>query len=45
MFKKLFGKKETTVIILSQMSGKVVSIEDVPDQVFSQKMIGDCLSC
>ncbi|MGE8205355.1 PTS sugar transporter subunit IIA [Heyndrickxia sp. NPDC080065] len=41
MFKKLFGKKETTMTIVSPITGKVVKIEDVPDQVFSQKMIGD----
>lgn len=41
MFKKLFGKKETSLTIMSPITGKVVKIEDVPDQVFSQKMIGD----
>jgi sugar PTS system EIIA component len=41
LISKLFGKKETTVSILSPITGKVVNIEDVPDQVFSQKMIGD----
>ncbi|MCH6266400.1 MULTISPECIES: PTS sugar transporter subunit IIA [Neobacillus] len=41
MFKKLFGKKETTMTLVSPITGKVVKIEDVPDQVFSQKMIGD----
>ncbi|WP_088102376.1 PTS sugar transporter subunit IIA [Halalkalibacter urbisdiaboli] len=49
MFKKLFGldKKVETQdipeqeIILSPLDGKVVSIEDVPDPTFSQKMMGD----
>lgn len=44
MFKKLFGKKDTSeslVTVLAPLTGKVVNIEDVPDQVFSQKMLGD----
>ena len=41
MLKKLFGKKETLVTVMSPITGNVVKIEDVPDQVFSQKMIGD----
>jgi len=41
MFKKLFGREESTVTIMAPITGKVVNIEDVPDQVFSQKMIGD----
>lgn len=41
MLKKLFGKKETLVDLVAPITGKVVKIEDVPDQVFSQKMIGD----
>ncbi|MCM3567939.1 PTS glucose transporter subunit IIA [Neobacillus mesonae] len=41
MFKKFFGKKETSVTLVSPITGKVVKIEDVPDQVFNQKMIGD----
>ncbi|MDP9579768.1 PTS sugar transporter subunit IIA [Priestia megaterium] len=43
MFKKLFGSKtkikETT--ILSPISGTVLPISEVPDPVFSQKMMGD----
>lgn len=41
MLKKLFGKKETWVDLVAPITGNVVKIEDVPDQVFSQKMIGD----
>ncbi|OLN21560.1 PTS glucose transporter subunit IIA [Domibacillus antri] len=45
MFKKLFGKekKETVseVVLMSPMTGNVVSLEEVPDPVFSQKMMGD----
>lgn len=42
MFKKLFGNKapqEET--IYSPVTGKVVPIENVPDPVFAQKMMGD----
>jgi sugar PTS system EIIA component len=43
MFKKLFGKKEqkTEETIFSPLSGKVVTIEEVPDPTFGQKMMGD----
>ncbi|MCP3738887.1 PTS sugar transporter subunit IIA [Rossellomorea sp. BNER] len=47
MFKKLFGKKEeapTTVSIYSPLSGKLLSLDEVPDPVFSQKMMGDGLA-
>jgi len=44
MFKKLFGKKEIIESIVSPITGTVVQIEDVADQVFSQKMIGDGLA-
>ncbi|MED3929077.1 PTS glucose transporter subunit IIA, partial [Priestia megaterium] len=43
MFKKLFSSKtkikETT--ILSPISGDILPISEVPDPVFSQKMMGD----
>ncbi|WP_276210583.1 PTS sugar transporter subunit IIA [Heyndrickxia coagulans] len=38
---KLFSKKAAVEELVAPMSGKVVQIEDVPDEVFSQKMIGD----
>ncbi|MCM3760359.1 PTS glucose transporter subunit IIA [Alkalihalobacillus oceani] len=49
MLKKLFGldKKEASPIqpkeemIHAPLTGKLVSIEDVPDPTFSQKMMGD----
>ncbi|TSB46580.1 PTS sugar transporter subunit IIA [Alkalicoccobacillus porphyridii] len=48
MFKKLFGldKKEEQSTpgeeaIVAAANGELVSIEDVPDPTFSQKMIGD----
>jgi sugar PTS system EIIA component len=43
LFNKLFGKKdikkEETVV--APLTGKIVSIEEVPDPTFSQKMMGD----
>ncbi|KAA9032434.1 PTS sugar transporter subunit IIA [Niallia endozanthoxylica] len=44
MFKSLFGKKEKAAAmenVVSPMTGKVVKLEEVPDPVFSQKMMGD----
>ena len=44
MFKKLFGKKEetpTSINVYSPLTGKMLSLEEVPDPVFSQKMMGD----
>lgn len=43
MFNRLFGKKEKPLdeTIVAPVNGKVVSLEEVPDPVFSQKMMGD----
>ncbi|WP_085994124.1 PTS sugar transporter subunit IIA [Oceanobacillus senegalensis] len=41
MLKKLFGKKEMQDNLVSPMTGNVINIEDVPDGMFSQKMLGD----
>lgn len=42
MLRKLFGKeKPTEEILKSPVDGKVVNLEDVPDPVFAQKMMGD----
>jgi len=41
MLKKLFSKKETFDNLVSPMTGNVVKMEDVPDDMFSQKMLGD----
>ncbi|UJL45678.1 PTS glucose transporter subunit IIA [Virgibacillus sp. NKC19-16] len=41
MLKKLLRKKETTETFLSPITGNVVKMEDVPDEVFSQKLMGD----
>jgi len=44
MLKKLFGKKEetpNTITLIAPLSGKVIPLEEVPDPVFAQKMMGD----
>ncbi|KAB8128261.1 PTS glucose transporter subunit IIA [Gracilibacillus oryzae] len=41
MLKNLFKKQEKNVDLVSPLTGNVVQLEDVPDQVFSQKMMGD----
>ncbi|WP_079528668.1 PTS sugar transporter subunit IIA [Halobacillus hunanensis] len=41
MFKKLFGNKEQSVVVVAPINGKVVALEDVPDPVFSEKMMGE----
>jgi sugar PTS system EIIA component len=43
LFDKLFGRKEIKKeeVLLAPLTGKIVSIEDVPDPTFSQKMMGD----
>ncbi|SFK40996.1 PTS system IIA component, Glc family [Halobacillus dabanensis] len=41
MFKKLFGNKETVLNVTSPLTGKKVALEEVPDPVFSQKMMGE----
>ncbi len=44
LFDKLFGsKKEEQLVITSPLDGKVIKMEDVPDQAFSQKMMAYCL--
>ncbi|MCH1626290.1 PTS sugar transporter subunit IIA [Ferdinandcohnia quinoae] len=46
MFKKLFGSKDknNNETIFAPLNGKLLSIEEVPDPVFSQKMMGDGLA-
>lgn len=39
MFKSIFKSKKETII--APLTGKVVALEEVPDPVFSQKMMGD----
>lgn len=41
MFKNFFKKTEEKEKIVASLSGKVVKLEDVPDPVFNQKMMGD----
>lgn len=43
MLAKLFGKKEKKKeeILVAPLTGKVVNMEEVPDPVFSQLMMGD----
>ncbi|KMY52291.1 PTS sugar transporter subunit IIA [Peribacillus loiseleuriae] len=47
MFTKLFKKKEETpkmIELKAHMSGNIVPLEDVPDPVFAEKMMGDGLA-
>jgi sugar PTS system EIIA component len=43
MFKKWFGKKEkpTHEDVIAPLTGTIKPLEEVPDPVFSQKMMGD----
>ena len=44
LFDKLFGSKENKAVeveIYAPLSGEIVNIEDVPDVVFSEKIVGD----
>lgn len=44
LFDKLFGSKESKSVeveIYAPLSGEIVNIEDVPDVVFSEKIVGD----
>ena len=45
MLKSLFGKKEDqkNIMLYTPISGKTVSLEDVPDPVFSEKIMGECM--
>ena len=42
MFKKIFNK-DNNLELKSPMTGKIIPIEEIPDQVFSGKMVGDGL--
>lgn len=44
LFDKLFGSKQKEsqeIKIYSPLTGEIVNIEDVPDVVFSEKIVGD----
>jgi len=46
-FKKLFGKSEETSnndVLASPATGKLIALEEVPDPVFSEKMMGEGLA-
>ncbi len=40
----LFKKKEKKVVLYRPLSGKVIDITEAPDEVFSQKYLGDGLA-
>lgn len=41
MLKNLFKKKEENIDVIAPLTGKVIPLDQVPDQVFSQKMMGE----
>lgn len=41
---KLFKKKDFKINVVAPISGKTISLEDVPDEIFSEKMLGDGLA-
>jgi len=41
MFKSLFKKNKEPEQVQAPLTGKIVALEEVPDPVFSQKMMGD----
>jgi sugar PTS system EIIA component len=41
LLNKLFGNKKLYEEVLSPLTGKVLGLEEVPDPVFSKRMIGD----
>lgn len=41
MLKKLFGKNITEESFVSPVNGRVVPLEEVPDPVFAEKMMGE----
>ncbi|TRM11776.1 PTS glucose transporter subunit IIA [Lentibacillus cibarius] len=41
MFKNLFKKGNSETKIYAPLNGKIIALEEVPDPVFSQKMMGD----
>ncbi|WP_343189680.1 PTS glucose transporter subunit IIA [Buchnera aphidicola] len=40
-FSKLFKKKHTKIDIFAPLSGTIIELEKVPDEVFSKKIVGD----
>lgn len=41
MLTKLFGKKISTITIFAPVDGEIIPLSEVPDPVFSEKMMGD----
>ncbi|MGN8647530.1 PTS sugar transporter subunit IIA [Gracilibacillus sp. HCP3S3_G5_1] len=41
MLKNLFKKKEANTDLIAPLAGKVIPLDQVPDQVFSKKMMGE----
>lgn len=41
LLKNLFGKKSVEEVLVAPLNGKVVSLDEVDDPVFSQRMMGD----
>lgn len=41
MFRHLFRKKPKTMLLVAPFKGKVMPLEEVPDPVFAEKMMGD----
>ncbi|GAB6138641.1 PTS sugar transporter subunit IIA [Halanaerobaculum tunisiense] len=41
MFKELFSSKSDVVEICAPLSGDIIDLEEVPDPVFAEKMVGD----
>ncbi|WP_300282826.1 PTS sugar transporter subunit IIA [Peptacetobacter sp.] len=40
MFKKLFGKKDNSIKLVSPIKGEIIPIEEVNDQTFASGMLG-----
>ncbi|GGA47847.1 PTS glucose transporter subunit IIA [Kroppenstedtia guangzhouensis] len=41
MFRNWFGKKQKSLVLSAPLKGKLVPLDQVPDPVFSEKMMGD----
>lgn len=41
MFKNLFFKNDEEITLYNSIKGTIIKIEDVPDEIFSKKIVGD----
>lgn len=41
IFKKKNDLKENSIVLYNPIQGRIVDLEDVPDEVFAQKMLGE----